>query len=85
MKVASFECLSELWELRSLYLTNIRSLDGSLRDNLHGTVERGAEVTRFSITDMDEEFTVKAERLVRICDAIVQLPFHLQGFSAIQS
>lgn len=31
MKVASFACLSELQKLRSLYLTNIQSLDGSLR------------------------------------------------------
>ena len=55
--------------LRDFFLDRCTAED--LQDDLLGTVERGAEVTRFSITDLDEEFTVKAEHLVRICDAII--------------
>ncbi|HHI80592.1 MAG TPA: hypothetical protein ENK02_11495 [Planctomycetes bacterium] len=56
--------------LRDFFLDRCTAED--LRNELYGTVGRGVDVTKFSITDMDAEFTVKAEHLVKICDAIIK-------------
>jgi len=54
----------------------------ALASDLSGSLKTNGNVTRHAIVDMDGEFAVRPDHLIRVCDAVIQgeiAPEHLRA------